>query len=186
MAVPGPLNGSLSCGVQLSERLKILCPKMEEGGKVGREAEGCHPGIPNSNDFDAQCEMFKRDPPQRLAAKVISTENKSELATIKILGDVVEQTTFSASSSSSSKIMGDIVERTISSSSIRPPNAISQPKVITTVTASSEGRDTLMNEIDLENRQRLGSMTTEEIIQEQEELKRSLPSKLLEKWSHSQ
>lgn len=74
-------------------------------------------------------------------------------------------------------ILGDIVERQPSLASIRPPGA----KPTTVKLVDEEG--TLLEEIRVENEKVLQQMTTEEILAEQEELKKLLPAKLLQKWS---
>lgn len=77
-----------------------------------------------------------------------------------------------------SVILGDIVERTPPAGSIRPPGApAAEDKQV------NEEEDRLLEEIHRENDQVLGRMTAEEILAKQEELKKMLPPKLVQKWS---
>jgi hypothetical protein len=78
-----------------------------------------------------------------------------------------------AKTSSSMPVVGTIVERIVSPGSIRPPG----PR------APQPSRDPLKDEISRENDQVIMGMTTEEILEEQEALKKTLSEKLLKKWS---
>ncbi|PJF18209.1 hypothetical protein PSACC_01977 [Paramicrosporidium saccamoebae] len=78
-----------------------------------------------------------------------------------------------ARTGSSKPVMGTIVERTVSPGSIRPPG----PRV------THPPRDPLKDEISRENDKIIMGMTSEEILEEQEALKRTLSEKLVKKWS---
>lgn len=72
-------------------------------------------------------------------------------------------------------VVGEIVERVPAAASFRPPG------VPRTNPVAADG-DALLQEIGRENEATIASMSTEEILEEQRELEKRLPPRLLQKW----
>ena len=73
-------------------------------------------------------------------------------------------------------VPGKVVERTAAPGSIRPPGP---PRP----SGTPEQEATVQREIDAENKAVIAGMTKEEILEERERLRETLPPKLFEKWS---
>ncbi len=144
-----------------------------EGEGPGHSRTGCHPGIPRNEDFEKDYERWLAEHGRN---DHIKTGDSAKPGPI---------------------VMGTIVERNPPSFAVRPPNAPA-PASASPSTFSQHGH-TLSNgaadkskwedrereEIEKQNSSLIESMSTEEILAEQERLKEILPAKLYQKWSRS-
>lgn len=172
---------------------------------AGRRSEG-HPGVPEYCEEEGSGPLGY-DPAARVVRKSPSSRgeggggdndnNRTELpadptARIKCS----ETATLPRTSPARAPILGDIVERRPTATGPRPPSGgasrglissgLDKESTVVTVSDNSrnngdrEGED---QEIDAENRKILASMSDQEILAEQALLKKTLPPRLVERWS---
>ena len=151
---------------------------------TGRRPEG-HPGVPEyceGGSGPLGCEpaarVVKRSPREggggETGPSVRTAEGPAAAASFRALP-------------ARAPILGDIVERQPATGGPRPPSGGAprgpdrQPKVVAAgSTGDQEGE---YQEIDAENRKVLASMSDQDILAEQALLKKTLPPRLVERWS---
>lgn len=143
--------------------------------------EGCHPGVPPYDDFEAQVTTTSRS---SIARSIL--ERPAALAVRK---------TKENTNQPGITMVGSIVERSQTPDSIRPPGNLiiktslpTSPPKLPPISKKSPAQqphksETIeMEEISRENEERISLLTTREILEEQEELRKVLPVKLYERW----
>lgn len=147
---------------------------------------GCHPGIPRGEDLEEQNAQFLANLPATPAARCIRRVLPSS-----------DSANGNREAEMPPPLLGSIVERPSPSAGVvRPPNYGGNRGIfVSGGTVASPARpakgppssgipiSTELEEINRENEAYLATLSSEEILAEQERLRQVLPPKLYQKWS---